>query len=445
MKRFFQWALVAVTLLSINQPDSLFARTSSASANTFSLALDPYSYITINGSQTMQPWRYHFGLFLNYAHRPLEVGVGGVRRQGIIDHLIMGDVFGVLGITDWFQVGLDVPVAIYEDWTNPTTGVREKTLRMSDVRLETKFRLLDYDRYPVGIAVMPYVLFPTGAGSRFVGNNRFAGGGKLVVDTNIKNLVEISTNLGVMARDKVTILTTEIGTQFTYGLGIKVKPVNWLDIMADTYGTTNVSNFFKRQAETPLEVDGGLRFHLPKPEGLAITAGGGAGLTFGYGSPDIRGFVGVSYPNPTRYDLPAPPPPPPPEPMARIEKEKIVITKKVHFEFDKAVIRPISFQILDAVIDILKQNSDLRKVRVEGHCDYKGSVPYNMKLSQRRANAVRDYLIAHGIEGDRLVAKGYGKSRPIADNKTAEGRARNRRVEFIIVDQEGVAPETAPQ
>ena len=149
---------------------------------------------------------------------------------------------------------------------------------------------------------------------------------------------------------------------------------------------------------------------------------------------------------PDLQPVPEPPPPPMEEALAKVEK-KIIITKKIHFEFDKAVIRPISFRILDAVVDILKTNTGIRKVRVEGHCDYKGSDAYNMRLSQRRVNAVRQYLMAHGIEGDRLVAVGYGESRPIATNETAEGRARNRRVEFTILEQEGVsddAPEAAP-
>ena len=162
-------------------------------------------------------------------------------------------------------------------------------------------------------------------------------------------------------------------------------------------------------------------------------------MTFGYGAPDFRAILGVSYLKPRRADLP--PPPPPEEAVAKVEKKKIVITKRIHFEFDKSVIRPISFRILDAVVDIMKENPDIRKVRVEGHTDSKGSDAYNIKLSQRRSNSVRDYLISHGIEADRLVGVGYGETRPVATNDTAEGRAQNRRVEFTILDQEGIAPD----
>ncbi|PIU57700.1 MAG: hypothetical protein COS89_03870, partial [Deltaproteobacteria bacterium CG07_land_8_20_14_0_80_38_7] len=72
-------------------------------------------------------------------------------------------------------------------------------------------------------------------------------------------------------------------------------------------------------------------------------------------------------------------------------------------------------------------------IGVEGHTDWIGSDAYNEKLSDKRANAVRDYLIKKGIAEERLVAKGFGESRPIADNNTTQGRALNRRTDFIII------------
>lgn len=424
---------------------SVEARKPSATVNTFNPAIDSSPYISLYGSQTIQPWRYQFGSYFNYAKKPLELGIGGTTRTSIVNHLIGGDFFGALGMTDWLNVGLDIPVMLLESITAPSAAipgnvaanVNQKVLKMGDVRVEAKIRLLDIDRYNFGIAIMPQYYAPTGSGSFLVGNNGFgAFGAKVVADTNIKNVAQLALNLGYLSRRNVTILGTRQDDSFTYGVGASVRALDWLDIIAETYGSTNVANLFKRQAESPLEVDGGLRFALPVPEGLAITVGGGAGLTFGYGAPVFRGIVGVTYPNPKHVNLPsAPPPPPPPEPVARVEKEKIVITKRVHFEFDKAVLRPISFPILDAVVDILKNNSELRKVQIEGHCDFKGSVAYNNKLSQRRANAVKEYLTSHGVSAERLTTVGYGKSKPIATNDTPEGRARNRRVEFNILEQ----------
>lgn len=109
--------------------------------------------------------------------------------------------------------------------------------------------------------------------------------------------------------------------------------------------------------------------------------------------------------------------------------EKPVILQGVNFEFDKAILLQTSMQILDRVAVSLLAHPEV-KVEVAGHCDSDGSNEYNLKLSDRRAKAVRDYLIKKGVAATQLTAKGYGESQPIADNKTAEGKATNRRVEL---------------
>jgi hypothetical protein len=102
----------------------------------------------------------------------------------------------------------------------------------------------------------------------------------------------------------------------------------------------------------------------------------------------------------------------------------------VNFDFDQSVIRPDDFSKLDRDVATLKERGDM-KVEVAGHTDYIGTEEYNMGLSVRRADAVRNYLIDKGIAADRLTVKGYGESQPIADNATEAGRFMNRRVELI--------------
>jgi len=103
--------------------------------------------------------------------------------------------------------------------------------------------------------------------------------------------------------------------------------------------------------------------------------------------------------------------------------------KNVNFEFDSARLAPGSTTMLDEGVEILKRNSDLQ-VEIAGHTDSRGGDQYNLGLSQRRAQAVADYLIAHGANGDNISVKGYGESQPIDDNNTEAGRAANRRVEL---------------
>ncbi len=120
----------------------------------------------------------------------------------------------------------------------------------------------------------------------------------------------------------------------------------------------------------------------------------------------------------------------------KVEKNRIVILEKVNFELNKATIKADSFDLLNEVGEVIMRNPDAGRVEVQGHTDDQGSDSYNLDLSQRRAEAVRDYLIKRGVDKERLIAVGFGESKPIADNRTPAGRAENRRVEFILIDQD---------
>lgn len=116
-----------------------------------------------------------------------------------------------------------------------------------------------------------------------------------------------------------------------------------------------------------------------------------------------------------------------------VQNRKIVISQTVNFETAKSVIKDESKSLLDQVaLQIIAHDDEIQLIRIEGHTDDVGAAEGNRTLSQARAEAVRTYLIARGVRGDKLVAKGYGEDQPIDTNATPEGRARNRRVEFII-------------
>lgn len=121
---------------------------------------------------------------------------------------------------------------------------------------------------------------------------------------------------------------------------------------------------------------------------------------------------------------------PAPAPTPAAPPPVIPALKGANFDFDRAVVRPADFSNLDQDVTTLKQWGNV-KVEVAGHTDSIGTEEYNMGLSLRRAEAVRSYLIDRGIAADRLTVKGYGESQPIADNATAAGRFKNRRVELI--------------
>ena len=117
-----------------------------------------------------------------------------------------------------------------------------------------------------------------------------------------------------------------------------------------------------------------------------------------------------------------------------VHANKIEIDEKIQFEHDKATILEASYGLLNEVTDVIKNNPQIKKILIEGHASSEGDAAYNLKLSDERAKAVMKYLEDHGIAKARLSSKGFGSKEPIADNKTEEGREKNRRVEFTIVD-----------
>ncbi len=109
-----------------------------------------------------------------------------------------------------------------------------------------------------------------------------------------------------------------------------------------------------------------------------------------------------------------------------------IVTHGINFDVNKAVIKPESMGTLNGIVQVLKDNPDL-KFEIGGHTDSDGDDAANMKLSQARADAVRTQLISMGIDAGRLTTKGYGETKPVADNATPEGKANNRRVEFVKI------------
>ena len=120
-----------------------------------------------------------------------------------------------------------------------------------------------------------------------------------------------------------------------------------------------------------------------------------------------------------------------------LSKQEIRILQQINFETNKAVIKPDSYHIVDEVAAQLRAHPEVLKLRIEGHTDNVGNAPYNMKLSQARAESVKKYLVDKRVDPNRLVPVGYGLTKPIASNKTPFGRAQNRRVQFVILEQEG--------
>ena len=140
---------------------------------------------------------------------------------------------------------------------------------------------------------------------------------------------------------------------------------------------------------------------------------------------------------------PPPPPPPPPKeqpkppPRVELRDNKIDFKEKIQFEVNKAIIKPESDSLLDDIAKVIKDNPQVKKISIEGHASAEGDAKRNKTLSDERAKSVMDHLVKKdGVDPARMVAKGWGIEKPIAANDTEENREKNRRVEFLVIEQD---------
>lgn len=391
-------------------------------------------YFGVYSSRTVGKHGWNAGFYLDYAQNPLEFGAPpGNRIAGVVDHQLIMNSYATYGITSWMSVGINIPVILWND-VRPllTPGplatfspVFDSQTNLGDIRLEFKFRLRNNEDRLVGVALVPFVNLPSGPSSVFAGHGSVTGGAKVVVDFNIHDRVNLALNVGYFVRDDVTILNARMDDQLLLSIGLNIKIIERLHFLLEAATEPVIRDFFDNEVQTPFEARAGFRVKIN--ENFNINVGGGAGLTIGVGTPDFRAFLGLNYnwaPAPCP-DCPVAPPPP--------CTSKIKIDQVIHFAFDKAVIKPVSYPILQDVAAIIKSNANnIGRVTVAGHTDSIGSDAYNDSLSDRRANAVKEYLTSQGVSSSMLESVGYGEKQPIDTNDNEAGRAKNRRVEFNV-------------
>jgi len=121
--------------------------------------------------------------------------------------------------------------------------------------------------------------------------------------------------------------------------------------------------------------------------------------------------------------------------LVTLTERRLIIQDRIHFELNQAIIKPESYALLTMIARTLIEHPEVLKVRIEGHADERGSEEFNLDLSQRRAEAVRSFLVRTGVSPERLVATGVGESRPLEEESSEEAWAVNRRVEFHIIER----------
>ncbi len=490
-------------------------------------------------TRALAPLQLSVGAFVGYARNLLvELDASGTRQRSVVSDHLPTHVLAALGIADWFELGVDVPIVVYRDGEaldGLSTAAPEHGAGLGDVRVIPKLRVLD-PAEGFGLAVVVDTRLPTGDRARLMGGG-FGVEPKLAAELPVGS-ARLLANAGYRLRDRVVFGDLVVGDALTFGIAGDL-PVAGVHVIPEVAGEVPLA-----AADDGLQASAGLEGRLgvraALGDGLSLDVGGGVGLLSAAGTPDFRTFLGLQWTSAAaEVAEPEPEPEPPPHPVdgdgdgipdeadrCPTEPEDMdgfededgcpdldddqdgipdaqdrcprepedmdgfededgcpdldndqdgildhldkcpneaetlngeddddgcpdvtteqafevtcvgVDLETIHFGYADAKLTPGSLPVLDRMARILTSATYITKVRIEGHTDARGSKEFNLELSRRRSEAVRDYLVQEGVAPERLEAAAMGEQAAIADNTTAEGRRKNRRVAFIITAQD---------
>ncbi len=470
--------------LSLASLVGLAGSAAAQSAGSFELdefrpAMDSRGYLTLNGSEPLDNKEASFGLgSLDWGHHLLAVGDGAYSVNDVVTATLVGAV-GVRLAGVPLEFGASLPLSIISGTTG-SSDVGQQGLGDLGLHLKTRFIHAGW----FGLGAIASVYLPTASPKdSFLGDGSVTPQVLAVADGTFGPL-RLALNGGIRIRSAdtfsamdtttgmMTTVTTATELPFGVAAAYAISPQK-VDLIAELYGSIPLAT---EQNYQPLEAMGGVKVYLAKNSYLSLGAGRGL-IPDRAGNPDMRAFIGIVFePKPAvqRHaliadDIEPPPParPPPPAPDTSFHDRdgdgiqdkddkcpdepgftrddgcpdrdrvvdvgsELVTLDPIQFEFDKAVIRPESFSILDAIVATMQGNPDIGLIEVQGHTDARGSAAYNLDLSDRRAAAVVVYLVEHGVAHDRLISHGYGSTQPVDNRATEEAYTKNRRVAFVI-------------
>ncbi len=389
----------------------------------------------MQSSETLKPGLFNLGVFANFAVNSLPYfDTTGGGRTKLDDTLLASDVNLGVGVLKDLDVGISLPAILSQSVQAQDTVHGEfSNTGGTEVRVNSKYRLMGDDDH--GVAVIGSVNFNRVVNDPYAGTSRRPTYNlELAADTMI-NKFSLGANIGHRWRQPGDPVA-----------GSPIQPLHnqWIASVAASYlleqiDTKVIGEIFggissqsssgvADRGLTSLELLIGAK-HDVLPQ-LAIHAGAGTGLIRGVSSPDWRVYAGLNYvfgpvwhKQEARVES---------LPMPAQEPPRFTVGN-ILFEFNSAILAPNHAEVLADLVDYLKKH-EFKKLRVEGHTDSFGRAAYNKALSQRRAQAVVDYLAGSaGIPRAKLEAEGFGSERPIADNGNYQGREKNRRVEFQII------------
>jgi outer membrane protein OmpA-like peptidoglycan-associated protein len=455
------------------------------------LATDGFAVSNADGQGHL---RFGFQIYMDFARDPLELKVtnGPIpdQRLALVHSQLTGHLMWSLGLWERLVVFMDLPYTfiLKADLSQAQAAFLDSIGRsllipagrgLGDLYVGARGVLYGTRDNIFQLAAQATLTANTASAARpqqnYLGEpNRspnIGGWFELLGTFNAGEYIRIPLNVGYKTGFGQDVPSLDIGNQLTFGGAVQVLlGQDRFMLTVESFGRTAAASGtgFGGKQESPVELLGGFKyFHR---SGFAVGIAGTGGVTSGYGNPDWRLIGMLAYTMPAKKEvIVSPDPAPAPEPdrdgdgvpdriddcpddpgpvvnqgcpeaeVVVIEAGGLEILDKIYFNVDSAKLQRRSYAVLDNVAEVLNEHVEVPIIRVEGHTDATGPFAYNMRLSQRRAESVVQYLVdAGGVGEDRLIAQGFGEARPLVpDAKTKADLAQNRRVELHI-------PEVGP-
>ena len=428
----------------------------------FRPAVTPSGGALAEGVHPGAPWDIDVSVWTAFARREVVFTEDGEVGDPVVAARLTGLLQAGVTIGPRVRVTLDLPAALAQTGTHPTTGQALAKGGVGDLRVSPHVMILDPSRKWLGIGVSTPITFPTGRVDALLGDPTPTIEPRVSLEKRMRwerapllNL-GVTLNAGWRFRPRVQLLDLDTAGELTFGLGLRWDPIPRVRVGAEIVGAIGRganARYGEWLSHVRVVVDRAQRFEL--------LGGAGLGLGRGVGTPEGRLFVGVRMHLPARaaratpaiattdpdleyeYGVADDGPPLPGSQGAgwglRLVGRGVTIDTRLLFAHDSALLRREARPLLEEIANWLLAHERAGALEVAGHADASGGDEYNLRLSTARARAVATYLTRLGVPEERVRTVGHGERRPAASSAAGQDpRAPHRRVEFRLV------PETDP-
>lgn len=387
----------------------------------FHPSIDCFGTFGVNGPSLLNAGQPFFKISQSFVGgAPFQIAIDG-QVVDIIGRIATTNVISSIGINHFLTVALDVPFHPYAKEANFNTLESFTTTAFGDLRMAMKMRLLTEKERSPGLALLLSNSFPTGDETKFLGTSHMVPGVELIAGKEFEYF-SLGLNVGGRFPEQKSILGVNFDDQITYA-GLMKVPFGFLDPQLSFSGEIR-GQFEPNKIQigtAPVEFTVGLRKDFSA--GFSLMAGGGGAWNNAIGNPRYRGVFSVGYTPTKKYNSKN-------NVKKGVGKKRRAPVDTVYFGIGKTKPELQSKPVVVKRALFLKKHPR-KKILLVGHTDSTGSHRFNLKLSMRRAEAIKKLVVSEGVDESRIRIEGVNADEPVAPNSTEAGRRLNRRVEIF--------------